>query len=338
METETIAQAVERVRRGRRQLKQAGIALIGLTLVLGGGTFLASRFMPHPAPVLEATATTTPVLPDSYAHVSLIGKAAIVYDLTNGDTLYAQNVYAQLPLASVTKLLTLYAASQVLSSSTPVVMTPDSVSSIDDASDIGFKPGETFSFHDLARLTLAASSNTGAKAIVEAASNARAQDQTSLLASAASAIGLKQTYALNGTGLDQNEVVSGAYGSAHDVAVLAGALLKKEPTIAEASTQPVVSITSQQGIKHTFANTNVDVTHIPNILISKTGYTDLAGGNLVVVYDAGIDHPIAVVVLGSTEEGRFVDVKQLINATAAHFAGIVPPSTTAVSAATTTTL
>ncbi len=311
-----------------RQFKQVGIALITLTVVLGAGTLLALHFTPSkaPIPVTTITATTTPVFPDAYNHVSITGKSAIVYDLTTGQTLYAQNVYAQLPLASVTKLLTLYAASQVLSSSSPVVMTPETIASIDDVADIGFSPGETFSFEDIARLTLAASSNNGAEAISEAASAAKTQDVTSLLAGAASALGLKQTHAMNSTGLDQNEELSGSYGSAHDVAILAGALLQKEPTIARASTLPRVSVTSQSGTRHAFANTNVDVTHIPNVLLSKTGYTDLAGGNLVVVYDAGIDHPIAVVVLGSTGSGRFTDVQTLIAATSAYFAGTVPSS------------
>jgi D-alanyl-D-alanine carboxypeptidase len=83
-------------------------------------------------------------------------------------------------------------------------------------------------------------------------------------------------------------------------------------------------VTSSDGVVHTFANTDLDVTHIPDPLLSKTGYTDLAGGNLVVVYDAGINHPIAVVVLGSTENGRFTDVQQLVNATLAHFGGVKP--------------
>jgi D-alanyl-D-alanine carboxypeptidase len=68
------------------------------------------------------------------------------------------------------------------------------------------------------------------------------------------------------------------------------------------------------------------VNRFPDLLLSKTGYTDLAGGNLVIVYDAGINHPIAIVVLGSTEDGRFTDVSQLIAATLAHFGGTTPQS------------
>jgi D-alanyl-D-alanine carboxypeptidase len=71
-------------------------------------------------------------------------------------------------------------------------------------------------------------------------------------------------------------------------------------------------------------NTNQGVVQVPGALLSKTGFTDLAGGNLVVVFDAGMAHPVAVVVLGSTVEGRFTDVKRLMDATLAHFAGTTP--------------
>jgi len=61
---------------------------------------------------------------------------------------------------------------------------------------------------------------------------------------------------------------------------------------------------------------------IPRLLLSKTGYTDLAGGNLALVFDAGIMHPIAVIVLGSSKSARFTDGTALVAATLAHFAGV----------------
>ena len=54
------------------------------------------------------------------------------------------------------------------------------------------------------------------------------------------------------------------------------------------------------------------------MILSKTGDTDLAGGNLAVAYDAGINEPIIIVVLGSTQEGRFADVATLASSTAAY--------------------
>jgi D-alanyl-D-alanine carboxypeptidase len=303
-----------------------GIIVIATAIGIGAYVMAQVNTPPQAAVIPINTATTTPAGPDAYANVSLIAKSAIVYDLTNNQVLYSKNAYTSLPLASVTKLLTLYAATEVLSPDSTVTMSAASLAEVNDTADTGFTAGETFRFEDLARLTLAASSNSGAESIAEAADQVRSTTESALLANAASAIGLSQTHATNATGLDVNEEVSGGYGSAHDMAVLAGALLQKAPQIAEATTLPVVSITSNQGTVHTFSNTDIDVTHIPDPLLSKTGYTDLAGGNLVVVYDAAINHPVAVVVLGSTVNGRFTDVQQLVNATLAHFGSIRAPA------------
>jgi D-alanyl-D-alanine carboxypeptidase len=226
-----------------------------------------------------------------------------------------------LPLASITKLLTVYAASNVLQPNSVVTMTPFALAQNGNAADVGFRDGETFDFEDIARLTLAASSNVGAEAIADAADSAENTDTASFLSTAAQQAGLAQTQALNATGLDKSATVSGSYGSAHDVAVLAGELLKKDPQIAAATTQSSISITSLEGTRHRFANTDTHFTKYPGLLLSKTGYTDLAGGNLVIVIDAGTNHPVAIVVLGSTKNGRFTDVSQLMAATLAHFGG-----------------
>jgi D-alanyl-D-alanine carboxypeptidase len=322
-----------KIKKQEREKRNRRIAIAGVVaavIVLGGIGIKSFFFQAPAAPVYSeadlgnSIASSTSLAPNAYANISLIGKSAIVYDLTSGQTLFAQNANAQLPLASITKLLTLYAATSVLSPNSTVQMTPLAVSQDGDAADSGFSAGETFKFQDLARLTLAASSNDGAEAIAEAADAEKSTNTTSLLASAATSVGLTNTYAVNGTGLDESTVQSGGYGSAHDIAVLAGSLLKKDPAIAEATTLPSVTIQSEQGVTHSFANTDVDVTKYPDLLLSKTGYTDLAGGNLVIVYDAAINHPVAIVVLGSTETGRFTDVSQLVNATLAHFASTTP--------------
>ena len=59
-------------------------------------------------------------------------------------------------------------------------------------------------------------------------------------------------------------------------------------------------------------NTNILTKKFNNIFISKTGYTDLAGGNLAVVINIK-SSKIAIVVLSSTFKERFSDVEKLIN-------------------------
>ena len=74
-------------------------------------------------------------------------------------------------------------------------------------------------------------------------------------------------------------------------------------------------MTSEDSYTHDARNTNQDTLSIPWILASKTGYTDLAGGNLVIAFDAGMMQPYIIAVLGSSKDGRFSDVNKLYKAT-----------------------
>ncbi|HFC10752.1 MAG TPA: D-alanyl-D-alanine carboxypeptidase [Candidatus Kaiserbacteria bacterium] len=295
---------------------EASVALLFSVFILGGLYLLPTTnasIVKIPTPTIH---TTTP---NAYKNLSIHAKAGIVYDLATHKTLFAKNADAQLPLASITKLLTTYTAVKELGLNTPITIKR---SDIAVEGNSGFSPGEIFTVRSLARITLTGSVNDGAAALARASSIRVGSGIPRMLAGAAASLDLSQTYALDGSGLDTSDTVSGGYGSAHDVALLAGALLKEAPSIVEATTQISDTEYSESGTAHTKLNTNRHVTNTPRILLSKTGYTDLAGGNLVVVFDASINHPIAVVALGSTEKARFTDVDAMIAATIAHFSHI----------------
>jgi D-alanyl-D-alanine carboxypeptidase (penicillin-binding protein 5/6) len=319
LENPDLAELIKRLekRNKRRQGATTAMAAIGF------GIMMVPILGQHPTTLssVSAVATSTPAAADAFAHVALIGQAAVVYDLSTGQTIFEKNAQVQLPLASLTKLLTMYAAATTLDPNSTVTI---SENAINQDGDSGLAVGETFALKDIERFALVASSNDAAAAIAETAANKHAVSDRSLLASAAAAAGLTQTYANNGTGLDVSTTVSGGYGSAQDVARLAGALLKQAPVIARATIAPSVTVSDYSGGVHTLPNTNQDIVHVPNPLMSKTGFTDLAGGNLVVIFDVGIDHPVAVVVLGSTRDGRFTDVDKLVSRTLDHFAGVAP--------------
>lgn len=294
----------------------------GIALLFASGLLSLFLFIPLTpdattvsAPITIATSTT----PNVFAQIPLEAKAAIVYDLALGETLYAKNADAQLPLASLTKLLTVYTALTKISPNA-VIAIPSEAIHLDGPH--AFSAGQTLTLADLARLTLVASLNDGAAAIAIATASHENRSQQEALAGAAAALGLSQTYAVNGHGLDVNPAVSGGYGSAYDLARLAGALVEQSPMIAAATTQEFAQAVSEGGTSFKVKNTDPIVGTIPRLLLSKTGYTDLAGGNLVIVFDAGIRHPIAIVVLGSSLKARFTDSTQLIAATFAHFAGV----------------
>lgn len=296
--------------------------VLGLLLLIGS-TFLVRGNDQQEEPITVATSTPiyTASVVQAFNRMNLTGQSAIVLDLTTGETLYSENADAELPLASLTKLLTAYAAQMVLSSQSSV---PISSSALAAEGESGLFAGESFAFADLASFTLVSSSNDAAEAIAEAAAAELGVSKSELFRRAAERAGLSRTHAVNGSGLDVDLVESGGYGSARDVAKLSGALLRESPDIARSSILPRITVYSEAGTPHALPNTNPYTTTVPGLLLSKTGFTDLAGGNLAVVFDAAIGHPVAVVVLGSTREGRFSDVQTLVEATRAHFAGIAP--------------
>src|SRR5262249_7455570 len=155
--------ALQMNERDKRRMGIAGIALILASVALGVGTFFGSKA----APTVPAKAAVTPDV-HTFDHVTLSAKAATVYDLTTGQTLFGKNADTQLPLASLTKLLTMYAALDSLSAESPVTI---SKTALAQDGDNGFTEGQTFQFESLARFALAASSNDAAEAIEEAAGN-----------------------------------------------------------------------------------------------------------------------------------------------------------------------
>lgn len=304
---------LQHLARRSRFMRETGIALIIASALLA--VFLLIPLERNePAPT-----ASTPAAPEAFARVPIEAEAAIVYDLATNETLYEKNADAQLPLASLTKLLTVYAALAKLPPETAVAI-PASAARAE--APRAFRAGQTFSLADLARLTLTASLNDGAAAIASAAAEREDRPEGEMLAAAAGALALSQTYAVNGNGLDINAAISGGYGSARDMARLAGALAELAPSVAEATTRDAAQAVSREGVSFTAKNTDPIVGSLPRLLLSKTGYTDLAGGNLALVFDAGIRHPIAVVVLGSSPSARFTDGAALIAASLAHFAGV----------------
>lgn len=303
---------------------QSVVHVVGLALFVSAIVmsffFLPTPSVTHSTAAVSALPSETP--PSAFDSLRLQAEAAIVYDLSTHEVLFAKNADAQLPLASLTKLLTIYSALAVLSPDT-IVTIPAAATRVDPPRALN--EDQQFTLQDLARLTLVASLNDGALAIATAAADRLTMAPSEMLSRTAEDLGLVQTYAINGSGLDTNATISGAYGSAHDVALLAAALVAQSPSIASATAEPYADATSLGGTRYHLKNTDPVVENLPRLLLSKTGYTDLAGGNLVLVFDASIDHPIAVVVLGSSREARFTDGQALVDAALAHFAAVSLP-------------
>jgi len=267
----------------------------------------------------DSSVIVAPPKPDPFLGISLEADAVYVYDTVNGKALFAKNEEAQLPLASVTKVMTALVASHAPENTMVKV---DERSLADGPG--GLSLGEKWDLKTLLNYTLVVSSNSGASAIAGAA-GAVLSDESGILGDGedifvdqmnktAKRLGLEQTYYLNPSGLDVNDDLSGAYGSAKDMAELFDYILKMKPSLLSATAYDTSRYDSLNGVSHRAVNTNVLARSVPGLLASKTGYTLLANGNLVIAFDVGPMHPVIVAVLGSTQEGRFTDVEKLVNA------------------------
>lgn len=252
-------------------------------------------------------------------------RAAFVWDIKDRKIIFAKHEHDALPLASVTKMMVALVATELLPVDAMITIAPDDLR---EEGDSGLRAGEKWSLADLLDLTLVASSNDGASAIAAAAgawlftpgddASANAIDRKRAfighMNERARELGLDDTHFRNVTGLDLGSVTEGASGSARDMAMLFEYVWKKYPELLSETVRPGFSVTSADKVTHRVANTNEIVDRVPGMLGSKTGYTDLAGGNLVIVLDVGIDHPLVIAVLGSTRGGRFDDVAVLADA------------------------
>lgn len=240
---------------------------------------------------------------------SLTATAAILYDPTTGTILYEKNSNLTLPLASITKLLTAHAVLASTPTSKVVTLSVQDTSVDSDAADWGLKVGDTITLDDLLKIGLVGSSNHA----MGAAARTLGPDYIDAMNRDAASLGLTHTYFLNSTGLDIDASVAGAYGSAYDIARLAAVFLKEYPQYFQLSSRPDITITAS-GRTVTTKATTIPLLDIPGVIGAKTGFTDLAGGNLVMAYDVDINHPLIAVVLGSTQAGRFADIRTLVEA------------------------
>lgn len=248
--------------------------------------------------------------------VALTAEAAYVWDVTRERALYAKNADTVLPLASITKLMTALLAYELVPDETPVSVRYEDIL---QEGQSGLAPGEQFTARDLADLALIASSNDAAHSLAGAVGERLGDaDPTAQFVAAmnlrAEELGLESLSFANPTGLDRSAREAGAYGSAREVSFLVEYILETYPNLLAATTEPSDRIYNAAGEYHTAANTNALIADIPNLIGSKTGYTDLAGGNLTVAFDAGFDRPMVVTVLGSTRSERFSDVANLVRA------------------------
>lgn len=296
------------------EFKLVGILVVVLAFILGISLILSFSARKGGASAPRETSQLFPA-------VVLQAKAAYVYDIRNDMVLFAHNQDVRLPLASLTKVMSALVARELAPENGTITVSADALKA---EGDTGLKRDERWSLKDIIDFSLVSSSNDGMRAVALAlgaiskanvTSEEIINDFVGMMNGKASELGLKNTYFWNETGLDESDVKGGAYGSARDISTLMAHIMENYPELLSRTKEPTAQFESLDNEIHVAKNTNDMIADVPKLLASKTGYTNTAGGNLTIVFDPELGHPIVITVMGSSEKGRFDDMRALVAGT-----------------------
>lgn len=256
--------------------------------------------------------------------------SAKIDDQGDFEVFFEQDSEQILPIASLTKLMVAYMVfeyPEYYDFSKPVAVSKRAIRQQENFGQLRY--GEKISIQNLLHFILIESSNDAAYALSEEASGSSNSFIGLMNLEAEKGLGLNNTKFVNSTGLDPNNSKAQKNVSCtRDLVQLSGAILEKYPEIFNISRKLSFEATNGSGrLHHLVKNKNklLDPKHeicqddnqwlaeIPNIVGGKTGYTDEAGGCILLVNKNRKGDYIVNVILGAeTQQSRFIEMKKLV--------------------------
>lgn len=230
----------------------------------------------------------------------LTAKSALLYDMDAKKVLLAKDPAVRLPVASLTKLMTVTVA---IESGLPFdreVPVPAEAVKL-EPSKLYLLARDSLSVRELILASLIASANDAAYTLASAL-----PDALSAMNRKAYELGLLDTRFSTPTGLDDPD----NYSSAVDIARVFDHALTL-PLAAEAMRTRSATVTSSEGKRYELDNTNIFLGRKGiDVIAGKTGTTDEAGQCLIVLVRLDNGHRVLGVLLGS--KARFPEMRALI--------------------------
>jgi D-alanyl-D-alanine carboxypeptidase (penicillin-binding protein 5/6) len=228
------------------------------------------------------------------------GRAYVVQNGTTGEVLAHRHDRQRLPIASMTKLMTVLVALQHAGLD-DVVTVSRSAAAVGESS-IYLRRGEQLTVGDLVEAALIQRANDAAVALAEHVGGSQAAF-VAMMNAEAERLRLNDTHFVNPDGLD----ATGHYSSAHDVTRLAR-IAMKNPVIRDVVSRSTATIAGGR----TLRTWNDLLGRFPGTLGVKTGHTSAAGWSEVA---AAREHGVTMyaTLLGSpSREARNSDLEELL--------------------------
>jgi D-alanyl-D-alanine carboxypeptidase (penicillin-binding protein 5/6) len=248
------------------------------------------------------------------AQLDVNAKAAVLMEASTGQILYESNPDEQLPIASVTKIMTMLLIMEALDSGK--IQMDEMVTASERAKSMGgstmfLETGEQLSVHDMLKGIAVASANDGCVAMAEHIAGSEA-GFVQMMNDRAKELGMEHTQFVNTNGLDAD----GHYSSARDVAIMSRALISHEK-IFEFTT---IWMDSLRDGKFQLANTNKLVRFYKGANGLKTGSTSKAKCCLSGTAKRDDMQLIAVVLGAPTSKERFASASSMLDYGFANYA------------------
>ena len=227
-------------------------------------------------------------------------KAAILISQDTGEILYEKNADQQLPIASITKVMTLLLTFEAIDQGK--VSTGDLVPVSEHAysmggSQIWLEPGEQMTLDEMIRAICVASANDAAVAVAEFIGGSEPAFAAQMNQKAAE-LGMTNTTFKNACGLDEE----GHLSTARDVAAMSRAILNEHPDITQYTT---IWMNTLRGGETQLVNTNRLLQRYNGITGLKTGTTGGAGVCITASAERDGLRLIAVVLGAASSAERF---------------------------------
>jgi serine-type D-Ala-D-Ala carboxypeptidase (penicillin-binding protein 5/6) len=238
-------------------------------------------------------------------------KAYLVENGATGEVLAGSRANARVPVASITKLMTVLVAFDHAKLD-DVVIAPPSAAAVGE-STINLRAGERITVHDLVEAALVQSANDAAWTLAAHVGKGDVNRFVRMMNAKARAVGLRETHFIRPDGLD----VPGHVSSARDVTLLARAAMRN-PTIRSIVDDRNATISGGRRL-HTW---NDLLGTFPGVIGVKTGHTDGAGWSQVAAA-RGNGCVLYATILGSpTRSQRNADLATLLRWGLSQYAAI----------------
>lgn len=235
--------------------------------------------------------------------------SAMLLEYETGKVLYAYNETKHVPIASITKVMTLILAFEAIENGTLAydqMITVSSDASAMGGSGVFLYTGEQVSVADLFKAIIVASANDACVAMAETIAGSQAQF-VAMMNTRAGELGMADTNFVNCTGLPD----TGYYSCARDVAVMSRELMSHEDYFRWSS----IWLDTMDNIqnKTVITNTNKLVRFYKGCDGTKTGFTNDAMHCISASAKRGGVRFIAIVLGAKSSEERFSLAKELLN-------------------------